>query len=161
MIWLPGRSRHQRRVVAALYEQAAAVPCDRRAVFAGGLRGADKNGELAAATVDPGRYFTVSIDLVLEELARRSLIPVIAGLSPMEGADLVHAEAQHVAKRLAARAIADGRNLLLDVTMGSEPSVRSWLVNLGLALYSVRRGDRSDRWRGCGPLVPGTAPTGS
>jgi Zeta toxin len=65
------------------------------------------------------------------------LIPVVAGLSPMEGAGLVHTEAQHVAKRLAVRAIADGRNLLLDVTMGSEPSVRSWLVNLGLAVYSV------------------------
>jgi hypothetical protein len=38
---------------------------------------------------------------------------------------------------VAARAIADGRSLLLDVTMGSEPSVRSWLVNLGLAVYSV------------------------
>jgi hypothetical protein len=137
VIWLPGRSKHQRRVVAALYAQAAVVPCERRAVFAGGLRGADKNGALAAAAVDPGRYFTVSIDLILEELARRSLIPVVAGLSPMESADLVHTEAQHIAKRLAGRAIADGRNLLLDVTMGSEPSVRSWLVNLGLAVYSV------------------------
>ena len=137
MIWLPGRCRHQRRIVAALYEHAAAVPCERRAVFAGGLRGADKNRALAAAAADPGRYFAVSIDLVLEELARRSLIPVIAGLSPLESADLIHTEAQHVAKRLAARAIADGRNLLLDVTMGSEPSVRSWLVNLGLAVYSV------------------------
>jgi len=51
--------------------------------------------------------------------------------------DLMHTEAQHIAKRLAARAIADGRNMLLDVTMGSEPSVRSWLVNLGLAGYFV------------------------
>src|SRR6202042_1479941 len=67
----------------------------------------------------------------------RSLIPVVARLSPMESADLVHTEAQHIAKRLAVRAIADGRNLLLDVTMGSEPSVSSWLVNLGLAVYSV------------------------
>jgi len=50
----------------------------------------------------------------------------------------VHTEAQHVAKRLAARAIADGRNLLLDVTMGSQPSVQSWLVNLGLARYAVQ-----------------------
>jgi len=137
VIWLPERSRHQRRVVAALYEQAAAVPCERRAVFAGGLRGADKDGALAGAAIDRSRYFAISIDLVLAELARRSLIPVVAGVSPMEGADLVHTEAQHIAKRLAGRAAADGRNLLLDVTMGSEPSVRSWLVNLGLAAYSV------------------------
>jgi Zeta toxin len=106
-----------------------------------GLRGraarADKNAALAAAAINPGRYFTITTDLVLEELARRSLMPVVPGLSPMEGADLVHTEAQHIAKRLTARAIADGRNLLLDVTMGSEPSVHSWLVNLGLAVYSV------------------------
>ena len=51
VIWLPGRSRQQRRAVAALYEQAAAVPCERNAVFAGGLRGADKNSALAAAAV--------------------------------------------------------------------------------------------------------------
>ncbi|MGH3277268.1 MAG: zeta toxin family protein, partial [Streptosporangiaceae bacterium] len=92
------------------------------------------------------------IDPVLEELARRSLIPVVAGLSPIESADLVHTEAQHIAKRLAARAIADGRNLVLDVTMGSEPSVRSWLVNLGLAVYSVEvviaaiDGENAVRW---------------
>lgn len=47
------------------------------------------------------------------------------------------AEAQHIAKRLAAWAVADGRNLLLDVTMGSQPSVLSWPVNLGLAAYTV------------------------
>ena len=49
VIWLPDRSKHQRRIVAALYEQAAGVPCERRAVFAGGLRGAGKNAALAAA----------------------------------------------------------------------------------------------------------------
>lgn len=55
----------------------------------------------------------------------------------MESVGLVHTETQHIAKRLATRAIANGRNLLLDVTMGSESSVRSWLVNLRLAVYSV------------------------
>ncbi len=55
----------------------------------------------------------------------------------MESAGLAHTEARHIAKRLPLRAIAEGRNLLLDVTMGSAPSVRSWLVNLGLAVYSV------------------------
>ena len=42
----------------------------------------------AAAGVDPRRYFTISIDLVLEDLARPSLIPVVGGLSPMKGAGL-------------------------------------------------------------------------
>lgn len=75
MIWLPDRCRHQRRVVASLYEQAAAVPCERRAVFVGGLRGADKDAALAAAGITPGSYFTISMDRVVGELTRRSLIP--------------------------------------------------------------------------------------
>jgi hypothetical protein len=121
-------------------------------VFAGGLRGAGKAAALAAVGVDESGYLAVSIDRVLGEMARRSLIPVAAGLSPLEGADLVHTEAQHIAKRLTARAVADGRNLLLDVTMASEPSVRSWLVNLGLACYAVQvvitpfGGEDAARW---------------
>jgi hypothetical protein len=76
--------------------------------------------------VDRAGYLAVSVDVVVgEEMARRSLIPVVAGLSPLEGADLVHAEAQHIAKRLAARAIADGRDVLLHVTMPSEPPAGS------------------------------------
>ena len=71
-----------------------AAPQDQQAASAGGLRETDKNGALAATAVDPGRCLAVSIGPVLEELARRGLIPVAAGLSPMESADLVHTEAQ-------------------------------------------------------------------
>jgi hypothetical protein len=138
VIWVAERSKHQRRVVAALYEAAGAVPCGRKAVLAGGLRGSGKAGALASAGVDPGCYLLVSVDVVLREMTRRSLIPVVAGLSPLDGAALVHGEARFVAKRLAARAVAEGRNLLLDVTMGSQPSVMSWLVLLGLAAYTVQ-----------------------
>jgi hypothetical protein len=124
--------------VAALYERGAAVPCERQAVLAGGMRGADKDGALARAGITRSGYLTVSVDVILAEMARRSLIPVARGLSPLEDTDLVHAEAQHVAKGLATRAIAGGRNLLLDVTMASQPSVQSWLVNLGLAMYAMQ-----------------------
>lgn len=138
MIWAPERSKHQRWIVAALYEAAGSVRCDREAVLAGGLRGSDKAAALAGAGLDPARYFVVSVDMVLREMARRSLIPVVAQLSPLDGAALAHDEARYVAKRLAARAVAEGRSLLLDVTMGSQPSVMSWLVLLGLAAYTVQ-----------------------
>jgi hypothetical protein len=130
MIWTPERNQQQGQVVAGLYRRAAEVPCDRLAVIAGGLPGGDKPPVLAAASVDQARYLTVSIDAVLEELAARSMIPVVAGLSPMEAADLVHAEAQYLAKRIALRALADGRNLILAVSMASAPSVLSWLSAL-------------------------------
>ena len=108
MIWSADRSRHQGRVVAGLYGQAAGVPGERRAVLAGGLRGADKKTALDKAGVDRSRFLLVSVDTVLAELARRSLIPVVAGLAPLEGAQQVHAEARYVAKRLTARAMAAG-----------------------------------------------------
>jgi hypothetical protein len=142
LIWLPDRSRHQRRIVAALYELAADVPCGRRAVFAGGPRGADKLGVLAQTGIDASGYFPVSIDLVLAETARRSMIPVVARLSPLDGADLVNGEAQHVAKRLTARAIADGRDVLLDVTMG-QPAICAVLAGEPGPGGLGRPGDRS------------------
>jgi hypothetical protein len=135
--WGPGRSRHQGRVVASLYQAAAAVPAERRAVLAGGLRGADKDAALDKAGVNRARFLLISVDAVLAELARRSLIPVVAGLAPLEGAELVHAEARHVAKRLAARAMADGTNVLLDVTAASWPSVRSWLHVADRAAFTL------------------------
>jgi Zeta toxin len=135
--YLANRNREQGRVVTAFYQSAADLPCERKAVMAGGLRGSDKGESLASSGIDRSHYLVVSIDAVLEELAQRSLIPVLAELSPMDCADLVHEEAQYVAKRQAARALADGRNLLLDITMASQLSVRSWLEVLDLADYSL------------------------
>jgi zeta toxin len=137
VIWSADRSRHQGRVVAGLYGQAAGVPGERRAVLAGGLRGADKKTALDKAGVDRSRFLLVSVDTVLAELARRSLIPVVAGLAPLEGAQQVHAEARYVAKRLTARAMAAGTNVLLDVTAASWPSVRSWLHVADLAAFTL------------------------
>jgi hypothetical protein len=137
VIWSADRSRRQGHIVDGLYRSAAAVPAERKAVLAGGLRGADKAAALSQAGLDRARYLAISVDGVLAELARRSLIPVVGGLAPLEAAELVHAEAQHVAKRLAARAMAAGTNVLLDVTAASWPSVRSWLHVADLAAYTL------------------------
>jgi hypothetical protein len=137
VIWSADRSRRQGHIVDGLYRQAAGVPGERKAVLAGGLRGSDKAAELDRAGVDRARYLVISVDGMLAELARRSLIPVVAGLAPLEAAELVHAEAQHLAKRLAARAMAAGTNVLLDVTAASWPSVRSWLHVADLAAYTL------------------------
>ncbi len=121
----------------SLWRQAGEVPAERRLVLAGGLRGAAKDVALAKAGLDRAGFLAVSVDRVLAEMGRRSLIPVVAGRAPLEAAGLVHAEAQHVAKRLAARAMAVGANVLLDVTAASWPSVRSWLHVADLAAYNL------------------------
>jgi Zeta toxin len=137
MIWKSDRNQEQGWLVAAMYNQAEGVPCERQAMVAGGLPGADKAGMLHAAGVDQSRYFTISIDRILAQMAARGLIPVRAGLTPMDVADLVHTEAQFLAKRAGLRAMADGRNLIWDISMASLPATQALLDALRLAGYRV------------------------
>jgi hypothetical protein len=137
VIWECGRNRDQGLLVASMYQEAEGAPCERQAVVAGGLPGADKPGILHAAGVDQRRYFTISVDRVLLRMAARGLIPVMARLTPMDMADLAHAEAQFLAKRAGLRALADGRNLIWDISMASAPATHALLDTLRLAGYRV------------------------
>jgi hypothetical protein len=100
MIWTAERNMDQGAMVASMYDHAVSVPCERKAVVAGGLRGADTAGALTQAGIDASRYLTISLDRILAAMAERRLIPHVGGLTPMEAADLVHAEAQFLAKRM-------------------------------------------------------------
>jgi hypothetical protein len=114
------------------------VPCDRVAVMAGGLRGADKDDALARADVDRARYLTISIDGVLAEMAARGLIPPVGRLSPLEAVDdLVHGEAQYLAKRVGLLALTDARNLILDISLASRRAAEAWMYALRFAGYTV------------------------
>jgi Zeta toxin len=158
MIWTAGRNREQCLLVTRIYQRAADVPCERTAVLIGGLRGSDKSAALAEAGMDRSRYLTISIDAILEEMAACGLIPAREGLSPLDVADLVHAESQFLAKRIGLRALADGKNLIWDITMASAHVIEPWLGTLRLAGYattgifvdisieeSVRRSDAEHR----------------
>ncbi len=111
--------------------------CERKAVMAGGLPGADKAEALTQAGIDPAGYLTISVDRILTEMAARGLIPQIAGLSPLDGADLAHGEAQFLAKRLGPRALGDGTNLLWDINFAAQHAIESWLRALRDAGYTV------------------------
>ena len=137
MIWTGERNRQQGRLVAEMYQAAARVPGERSAVIAGGLPGADKAAALKAAGVDRSQYLTVSIDAVLDRMAASHLIPEADGLSPLERAGPVHAEAQYLAKRVLLRALMDGRNLILDVSLASWRAAEAWTYALRFADYAV------------------------
>jgi hypothetical protein len=107
-------------------------------VIVAGLPGADTSGALANAGVERSHYLTISLHSIMEELAARQLIPLVPGLSPMDASELVHAESAWLAKRLGLRAIADGKNILWDITMASMPSIQSWLDALEAAGYSIQ-----------------------
>jgi hypothetical protein len=157
VIWTGERARQQRLLVAEVYQAAAGVPCERRAAIAGGLPGADKPAALDRAGLDRTRYFAVSIDAILYRMAAAGLIPepvipepVIPepgapepaapqanGRSPLERAGQVHAEAQFLAKRVLLRALMDGRNLILDISLASWRAAEAWTYALRFADYEI------------------------
>lgn len=136
-VWLEERERLHDAILEDLYARAADVPCDFKAIVAGGLGGAGKTTVLTQhAGIDLSQYLMINPDNIKEELARRGMIPEIDGLSPMEASDLAHEESSHLAKRLAHRAQADGKNLIWDITMSSETSTAGRIDDLRKANYA-------------------------
>ena len=119
-VWLEQREAFHDAIVNELYERAANVPADRKAIVAGGLPGAGKTTVLDGfADIDRSQFLTIDPDKIKLEMAQQDLIPSVEGLSRMEASDLVHEESSHIAKRLVRRAQADGKNLIWDITMSS------------------------------------------
>ena len=124
-------------IIDDVYGRANDVPCEFRALVAGGLGGAGKTTVLTEqAGIDLGRYLIINPDDIKGELASRGMLPEIKGLSPMEASDLAHEESSHIAKRLANRAQSDGKNLIWDITMSSQDSTAKRIEALRQAYYN-------------------------
>jgi hypothetical protein len=137
MIWTAGRNQQLGELIAEVFQRAGPVPREHRAVIAGGPPGADKAAALDQLGVSRPQFLTISVGDVLTRMAARGLIPEVAGRPPLAGAPLVHAEAQHVAKRIGLVALNDGWNVVLDVTLASRTSAESWTYALRFADYFV------------------------
>jgi predicted kinase len=137
-IWSAERDAVHDSIIEDICSRAESIPRERQAIIAGGLGGAGKSTVLGQhAGIDLTRYLTINPDDVKEEMARRGLIPDVAGLSPMEASDLVHEESSHIAKRIARRALAEGRNVIWDITMSRQDTTEERIDNLHDSGYSV------------------------
>jgi predicted ABC-type ATPase len=135
-VWTEERDSLHESLLNDLYSSAAHVPCEKRAIIAGGLGGAGKTTVLTGhAGIDLSQYMMINPDNIKEEMAKRDMIPAVGALSPMEASDLVHEESSYLAKRLARRAEADGKNIIWDITMSSEDSTHERITNLRSAGY--------------------------
>jgi predicted kinase len=135
--WAPERRAGHDAIIADLYAAARGVPCEKRAILAGGLPGAGKTTVLEQyAGIDRSRYLMINPDEVKTEMAKRGMVPEVAGLTPMEASDLVHEESSHIAKQLALRATADGKNIIWDITMSSRDSTERRIDALRAAGYT-------------------------
>jgi hypothetical protein len=111
----------------AVHARGAARPAWTPPLLAGPRHSYDQAvaaGALTQAGVDPARYLTISIDLVLAEMAARNLIPRIAGLSPLEGdfrrgpADQSHATVTADGQTL--RAVCFGQRFVPDAVQSGD-----------------------------------------
>lgn len=136
-IWSDDREAVHDSIIEDLYTGSADVPNDRQAILAGGLPGAGKSTILEGhAGIDRSQYLTINPDDIKEELASRGLVPQVHGLSPMEASDLVHEESSYVARQLALRAQADGKNIIWDITMSSQTSTERRIDDLRSSGYT-------------------------
>jgi predicted ABC-type ATPase len=136
-VWSDEREAFHDSIIKDLYERSADVPNEYCAILAGGLGGAGKSTVLDKyAGIDRSQYLTINPDDIKEEMASRSLIPQVDGLSPMEASDLVHEESSHIAKRLALLAQADGKNIIWDITMRTQTSTEGRINDLRSARYT-------------------------
>jgi predicted kinase len=135
--WVRSRRLAHKTILNDLYQRHSAVPCEHKAIVAGGLGGAGKSTVLEKhASIDRSEYLTINPDDIKEELAARGLVPEVAGLSPMEASDLVHEETSYLAKQVALLALADGKNVIWDITMSSRTSTERRITELRAAGYS-------------------------
>jgi len=135
--WSPDREAAHDVLLSELYDRAASVPCEHKAVVAGGLAGAGKTTVLREfAGIALSEYLTINPDEIKAEMARNGLVPEIDGLTPMEATELVHEESSHLAKRLARIAQADGKNVMWDVTMSKAGSAEQRIEALRAGGYT-------------------------
>jgi predicted ABC-type ATPase len=135
--WVASRRAAHGVIIDDLYAGASNVPCEHQAIVAGGIAGAGKTTVLADhAGIDRSQYLTINPDDIKAELAKRDLVPLVEGLSPMEASDLVHEESSHIAKQLAIRAQGDGKNIIWDITMSSSASAEKRIDDLRHAGYT-------------------------
>jgi predicted kinase len=135
--WAAERRAGHDAIIAHLYAAAGDVPCERRAILAGGLPGAGKTTVLEQyAGIDRSQYLKINPDEIKSEMAKRGMVPKVADLTPMEASDLVHEESSHIAKQLALRAMPEGKNIIWDITMSSRESTERRIGDLRAAGYS-------------------------
>ena len=144
--WTSERDALHNRLLEKVWDDAASVPSNRKAVYAGGLPGAGKTTFLKSAAarslgIDLADYVTINPDDMKALLIDMpGAVPDYPGLNPNETAALIHEESAYLADELLARALAVGKNVLIDRTMGAARPVAvtiKELKNLGYSVISV------------------------
>lgn len=135
-VWKPDRAAMHRDIVHQLLEADQRVPSGRRAVIVGGIASGHRDHVAGKAAPDSD-YVHVSAHRVKEEMARRGMVPSVAGLSPMEASPLVHDEASHVAGLLSREAVRRGKNVAIHTALADAGTAGAHVAALREAGHNV------------------------
>lgn len=119
--WEPDRASLHAEILRDYLDKQADVPSQRHALVLGGLPGAGKSTLFRQKGISPKDYAVVSADTFKEELARRGMVPEVAGLSPMEASTLAHEESRHLTNLALAELERRGKNIAVEVTLSKLP----------------------------------------
>lgn len=115
------RRREHQEILKELDAIYSTAKRERKLIVAGGTAGAGKSTALKTL-IDQGDYATVNPDDIKEIMAKRGLIPKVPGATPMDVSTLVHNEASYIASIQRQKLLQGGYNVILDMTMGSNPN---------------------------------------
>jgi hypothetical protein len=142
--WHDERVRLHKAIVRDIINRAdrpgSGVGHDHQAVMSGGLGGAGKSTILGKkeSGIDASNYVIANPDDMKDELIRRNAAPQVPGLQPIEAATLLHEESSHLAKLVASAAQDRDLNVMWDITMASDSSVKERLDELDRNGYNTR-----------------------
>lgn len=138
LTWTEEREKMHDRILRRVMARYRDTPTQRRAMMTGGLPGAGKTSTLGSQMRG---YMPIDPDELKEEIVAEGGLPDLPGtqdLSPMELSPAFHIESTYLADRLLEMAVARGRNVLVDATMGTPDAPAARLRRLHQAGYRVR-----------------------
>lgn len=135
-VWKPDRAAAHRDIVHQFLDADQKVPSGRRAVIIGGIASGHRD-QVAGKAAPDSDYVHVSTGRVKEEMARRGMVPSVAGLSPMEASPLVHDEAAHVAGLLSREAVRRGKNVAIHTALSDAGTAGAHVTALHEAGHNV------------------------
>lgn len=129
-VWNPEAKAYMDALVEEMMAELVAngVGQNKRALMMGGLPGAGKTSLVEAYGLDMNKWAVVNPDVVKEKMIRDGVFPEIKGLSPTEMAGPMHEMSSDISKSFSARVLADGFDMIADITMGGHPKKRTGLT---------------------------------
>jgi HK97 family phage portal protein len=140
-VWNDARRTEQDRIVDEYWSRAGGddIAAEGRAVISGGMPGAGKSTafgteELRAQGIVEDDFLTLNSDTVKALMVETGMAD-FEGLNGLEAAALIHDESSAILDRLVSRALAQQKNVILDITLKSEATGADYLNALRAAGY--------------------------